>query len=436
MNDFYENEVQQRAFFDAMADAYARAASSLEVVEFIVLAGIGIELRFASEPLRQTLWPALRHLRQPGTAPRAVIRLWDKAGSGGIAAPPPPFDKRRFTDRGDIWGFDNRSFHLAFHYGEFSVNMFDRRAGQGYYWVDDAAHLPYWSAAAPLRSQLHWCMERAGRQLLHAAAVGTPAGAVLLTGRGGVGKSSTALTALQEGMAFAGDDYVVVGLEPEPTVFPLYGSAKLHHDQIDLYPALQPWLKNPHGAADEKAIFDIWAGFAENMPASMPIRAILVPEIAAGSQSEITADIGINEVRYAASFTTMEQLACAGMQTEQFIGQLCRRVPGWRLRLGADRKALVQVLRDGLAGPAPVAIAPAQLTGRAVTPISVVVPVYNRIHLVRGVIANVLEQNYPDLDLIVVDDGSTDGSAQVARSYPQARVFEQPNSGPAQARNR
>jgi len=213
MTDFHDDENLQRAFAEAMAANYAAAAGRHEERAGFLLAGVAIELRFASPSLREALLPALRHLPPipEGEIPAMTISAWDRAGSG-VAAPPPPFDRKRITDRGDIWGFTSQRYRLAFHYGEYSVSMFDREHGQGYFWVDDAAHLPYWSAAAPLRTLLHWCMEASGRQLLHAAAIGTANGGLLLTGRGGLGKSSTALAGLLGGMDFAGDDYVAVAL--------------------------------------------------------------------------------------------------------------------------------------------------------------------------------------------------------------------------------
>ncbi len=69
--------------------------------------------------------------------------------------------------------------------------------------------------------------------------------------------------------------------------------------------------------------------------------------------------------------------------------------------------------------------------------ISVVVPVCNDAAHLGGAIASLLEQALPPDEIVVVDDGSTDGSADVARSFGERVVcVSQPNGGPASARNR
>ena len=68
---------------------------------------------------------------------------------------------------------------------------------------------------------------------------------------------------------------------------------------------------------------------------------------------------------------------------------------------------------------------------------SVVMPVYNRAHLVERAVRSALEQSETDLEVIVVDDGSTDGTAQVVEAIEDPRVIlvRQANAGHAAARN-
>ena len=69
--------------------------------------------------------------------------------------------------------------------------------------------------------------------------------------------------------------------------------------------------------------------------------------------------------------------------------------------------------------------------------ISVVVPCYNGARYLREALDSIWGQTLPPADVIVVDDGSTDQSADVAQSHrPRVTYLYQDNSGSASARNR
>ena len=64
-------------------------------------------------------------------------------------------------------------------------------------------------------------------------------------------------------------------------------------------------------------------------------------------------------------------------------------------------------------------------------------PVYNRADLLPLTLRSLLRQSHPAMEILIVDDGSDDGSAEVAESFgPTVRVIRQKNAGPAAARNR
>jgi len=68
--------------------------------------------------------------------------------------------------------------------------------------------------------------------------------------------------------------------------------------------------------------------------------------------------------------------------------------------------------------------------------ISVTIPTFNRAHLLGSAIDSVLRQTYRNFEIIVIDDGSTDGTEQmVARYGDKVRYFRQPNGGLGVARN-
>ena len=70
-------------------------------------------------------------------------------------------------------------------------------------------------------------------------------------------------------------------------------------------------------------------------------------------------------------------------------------------------------------------------------PISIIVPTYNRAHLVHRTIESVINQTHPDWELIIVDDGSTDATDSVVARYQNSKIryIRQENAGANKARN-
>jgi glycosyltransferase involved in cell wall biosynthesis len=69
-------------------------------------------------------------------------------------------------------------------------------------------------------------------------------------------------------------------------------------------------------------------------------------------------------------------------------------------------------------------------------PVSVVIPCHNYGRYLAAAIDSVRRQSYPSVELIVVDDGSTDDSAEVASGYAEVTCVRQQNQGQAAAQNR
>ncbi|UCN14087.1 glycosyltransferase family 2 protein [Cellulomonas iranensis] len=93
-----------------------------------------------------------------------------------------------------------------------------------------------------------------------------------------------------------------------------------------------------------------------------------------------------------------------------------------------------------MTGGPPVGHVPTARTEPAVPLVSVVLPTYQRADVLGRAMRSVLAQTVTDLELLVVDDGSTDGTAElvadIARTDPRVRYLVQPNGGAPRARNR
>lgn len=68
--------------------------------------------------------------------------------------------------------------------------------------------------------------------------------------------------------------------------------------------------------------------------------------------------------------------------------------------------------------------------------VSIIVPCYNSEDYISECLESVLSQDYDNIEVILVDDGSSDSSLEIVRQYPDVRVLSQANAGACVARNR
>ena len=69
--------------------------------------------------------------------------------------------------------------------------------------------------------------------------------------------------------------------------------------------------------------------------------------------------------------------------------------------------------------------------------ISVIIPLYNKEQIIDKTLHSVLSQDYGDFEVVIVNDGSTDRSAEIVKGIDDSRIrfIEQENGGPSKARN-
>lgn len=442
MKDIPEKSEQEQAdFFGSVMGLTELAFKNKGQISFTVrVARTTIRLIFAGDKLIPDLLPAISHLIcEDEGVEDVVFNIWDSA-STDVEMVKSPVHRTYLTRRGDIWGFGSDRYKTAFHWGDYSVNLFDRERKVGIYWVQEAGHLPYWLKGSPMRTLFHWWMELSGCQLLHAAAVGNEEGAVLITGSSGVGKSSTALACLASGLKYIADDYMIVSLDNGPVAHSLYSTAKLNADQVERFPTLKRHITNWETMEEEKATLYLYPELKDQIVESLPLKAIVTPQFADSTATEI-GPISSDVLIGAAALTTMSQLPGVREENYQRIVRLVEALPGFALRLGRDRQGVAKTVTELLETETVELVAmEKQYSKDASQPlplISVVIPIYNGLKFLEDAVGNVLSQDYAVLEIIIVDDGSTEDVAGAVADLPvEVQFFRQDNQGPAAARNR
>lgn len=310
---------------------------------------MGVELRIAGRRLDECLVPALAHHatdRSPAGAADFVVHVWD--GAAGVPLPsawPVPDAHERDRER--------TPFRSAWQPAERSLSVLADQC-EGFHWVPDAEAIPYYDRAAPLRVILHWLLAERGVQQVHSAAVGTTDGAALIVGRGGSGKSTSALAAMLAGLRFVGDDYVAVEAGAPPMVHSLYNSAKLDGDHVRRIPEIAAALENPSRLADEKAVVLVQRHWPERVATSMPLRMILVPSIG-GQETRLQPQetrlqpIATGEAMRALAPSTIIQLPGAHAGAMARMAVLVRSLPAYRLMLGSHISGIGPAIAEALA---------------------------------------------------------------------------------------
>jgi hypothetical protein len=319
----------------------------------IKLAGMYVRLRFAGRDRAERLTRAFSHLEAPSEQEiDLTISVWESAASGAprpSLAPDPGHAEPRPepTNPGPSYSRATDEIEALFQPTPDLLTVLSRRDGSSaWFWIGDSSRLPHWDAATPFRHLLSWWLARHGIQQVHAGAVGTEAGGVLLVGKGGSGKSTTCLSVLgTHRLRYAGDDYVAVSVDREPWVHSLYSSGKIDPDNIARLPHVQPIIANADRLDREKAVVfadDFGPGTAT---ASFPLRAIVIPRIVDRPRPRVVPTSPAAAVTALAP-STMLQLHPPQAEALGRIRRVAAVVPAFVLELGADVAAVPDVIRQ------------------------------------------------------------------------------------------
>lgn len=351
--------------FSLMSRGHAQAieAGARLHEQFYEIAGEVVRLRFAGDSLVAPLTRAIAHLEtSPYERPALSVDLWDSASTGIDISSliefviemvwRVPFDA--LSARQEVRGLHSDRVHTTYELGSRVLTMFDTQEREAVYWVRDAADLPYYERGAPLRTLLNWWLAQRGLHCVHAGAVGTEHGAVLLTGKGGSGKSTTALACLDSELRYAADDYCMISTGRDPHVHSLYNTGKLNGaSDLERQPRFAPWVVNPERMGDEKLLIFLHEHVPDRLLVSAPLRAIVLPQVTERTTptlEPVSAGVALR----ALAPTTMFQLPGAAGKAMLTMASLVKSLPCYRLQLGTDIAA----------GPAHLAELLAALTGQ------------------------------------------------------------------------
>jgi hypothetical protein len=323
----------------------ARAREQRPPVSFS-LAGRSVAITFASARLEERMTRSLAHLRLPDGASEPDLRLqvWDSARH---ELPPPPVPElaRSGDDEEALYHFGDDIVEGVYQRGPRALSVIDRRSARAWYWIADEADVSYIEAAKPFRLVLNWWLGERDLQIVHGGAVADDGRGVLLVGKSGSGKSTTTLAALAAGFEYAGDDYVVAGLTPEPWVHALYAVGKLEESHAERLPTLTAAVESVEWTPGEKKVLFVDEAFPGRVPRDgFPLSAIVVPHIGDTPQSHHRPASVIAALGALAPSTLFELPGQAKVSLAR-MSRLVSEVPVFELECGRDVSTIPGALR-------------------------------------------------------------------------------------------
>jgi len=296
------------------------------------IAGRPVSIRFAGNTAADALTPAFAHLEADELEPPALtLSVWDGVRPDFAAEP----DAGASTSGAGPSYYTEEDEFRALRQPADALSVLTAAADRGWFWMPDAQRLPYWDYTAPFRHLLSWWLDACGLCQVHAGAVGTEDGGVLLVGAGGSGKSTSALACLlDERLFYAGDDYVAVDARDACAVYSLYCSGKVHVDDLHRLPHLEPALAD-RVRPDEKSVFYVDHAFPGRATAGFPLRAIVVPRV---TDRRAARALPLSQAAALAALapSTIFQLHPPAANALAYMGELVRKVPTFVLELGSD----------------------------------------------------------------------------------------------------
>ncbi len=339
-------ETLPEAYFKESAETFVRAlAATGNPREIIIdLAGMRICLRFAGEVPIPLIMPTLNHLVSEKTGPvDLTICCWDDETTRSEMRLPTP---RILTDqrRNCLHTVSDRRFRAYYHEWMNVLCDIDLQDHVAYYCYLNAASMPMYEIAAPMRQIFNEAFNQRGKQLVHAAAVGSSQGSVLLAGAAKSGKSTLAVQCLLHGMDYQSDDLCVISQE-SPRSWSIYNIAKLRENSVARLGKNLPKLSHFTEGEEKKSFFYAHQHFPEKVLKEVPIKALVIPMITNGATSRLTKATRIDAARALVPWSTSEVPTSDPHPGEKIMLKAINQLPSYKLEVGRDERQTVDLLR-------------------------------------------------------------------------------------------
>lgn len=310
---------------------------------FCGFAGRPARIRIVGSGLAERVMPAFEHLlvKERPTSFQLKIDLWEEFETS-IPCPvdPAPVENRLLQSTPYV------------EYGLILTGRDDRFVGcqrpQVMTWLDRASRhvighifrhdlLPLYDRGKPLHLPLLLWHGEQGVDVIHAALVSREGRGVLFAGKGGLGKSTSALACVESDFDYLGDDYIGLQRLNDGSFvgYSIYGSTWLMAHHLRRFPGLIPHALYPEHPEQEKTLVPLARVFPGRLVPRAQIRAVVLPRITGASTTRLR-QASKGEALFALAPSSMLLLPNSGASALGKLASLAEQVPCYWLELGRN----------------------------------------------------------------------------------------------------
>ncbi len=271
------------------------------------------------------------------------IFFWDTK-STNINMPPPPWSHENFSIRGDIASHTNENIKTFYNWKTGEVTCLNIALNKAVYWIKSHEDLGLNDYSHPLNSIFAPWLSKNNMLLIHSAAISEDNRAILITGRGNIGKSTTALTCAENGLGYISDDYVVYNTI-DKSLYCLFSSGKRRTESKITHDKLNRNLSKDPDTSTEKQTFFFGNDEEINIVHKSKLNAIFIPEITDNKEPKIVKT-DKEDIYKALILSSMRYLPGNNSCELNKMKELIEEFPTYKIKLSKDKKAVAKCIQN------------------------------------------------------------------------------------------
>jgi hypothetical protein len=336
-----------KTYFQQLESIFAKSCKKLKVQEQLNLdlAGNNITIKTAGDTLQSFVCRALLHLPQVTSPDIGLeIMVWDELDSN-IHLPQPP-NELFVHPNGKKYSQNTLDGYFIIYYENKTIfHLYDLEANRAIVCIRDVHKLPNYFLAAPFFEVFKLWSKKSGFNILHAGCIANNEHAIIIVGKGGMGKSTTSIQSLIGGLNYLSDDYVLVKFGDNPMAYSIFCSGKLHTDHLKNFPTVSKIAFNKNEEIYDKPLMFLNEIYPDQIQLQSPIKAIIAPQLNNEKESFFES-LSSFEALKALAPSTILQLRLGNNMDLKIMADFTKSTKCFKLFLGRDLNGIPPIVNE------------------------------------------------------------------------------------------